>query len=155
MPYNLTDEDLASLSVEQLLQLSDANIKMSRRLDGEMVRRGLVTAGRTPFQADRERAERTWVWPKSWGPFHRHFGSDAVHRDGSPECDQPGTPRRVFVFDGEYLDEHERYVAAWAVQRFRDLVPEDLEIGRPGADAALLTRIRDLLWEDANAAHGG
>jgi len=43
MSYNLTDEELESLTAEQLLELSDANVKMSRRLDAEMVRRGLIT----------------------------------------------------------------------------------------------------------------
>lgn len=42
MPYNLTDEELAGLSTEQLLELSDANIQMSRRLDAEMLRRGIL-----------------------------------------------------------------------------------------------------------------
>ena len=68
---------------------------------------------RTPFQIDRDRAEQTGTWPESWGPFHRHFANDAVHRDGGPECDQPGTPRRVYVFDPDALDEHERIVARW------------------------------------------
>ena len=44
MAYNLTDEDLAKLSTEQLLELSSANMEMCRRLDAEMIRRGLVTA---------------------------------------------------------------------------------------------------------------
>ena len=42
MTYNLTDAELARFSDEQVLELSDANIKMSRRLDAEMIRRGLV-----------------------------------------------------------------------------------------------------------------
>jgi len=69
---------------------------------------------RTPWQIDRDRAERTGKWPESWGPYHRHFANDAVHRDGGPECDQPGTPRRVYVFDPDALDEHEAIVARWA-----------------------------------------
>jgi hypothetical protein len=69
--------------------------------------------GRTPFQADRDTTERTGKWPANWGPYHRHFASDAVHRDGGPECDQPGTPRRVYVFDPDALDEHEAIVARW------------------------------------------
>jgi len=36
--------------------------------------------------------------------------------DGGPECDQPGTPRRVYVFDPDALDAHERAVARWAVE---------------------------------------
>jgi hypothetical protein len=68
----------------------------------------------TPWQADRAEAERTGNW--SWGPFHRHFANAAIHRDGGPECDQPGTPRRVYVFDDEYLHEHELAVARWAIE---------------------------------------
>lgn len=67
----------------------------------------------TPWQIARDNAEETGTWPEAWGPFHRHFANDAVHRDGGPECDQPGTPRRVYVFDPEFLDEHERKVARW------------------------------------------
>jgi len=72
------------------------------------------TDDRTPFQADRDNAERAGKWREGWGPFHRHFASDAIHRDGGPECDQPGTPRRVYVFDPEHLSEHEAVVARWA-----------------------------------------
>ena len=82
-------------------------------------RTGVSEPDQAPFRADRDRAERTGTWPESWGPYHRHFGSDAVHRDGGPECDQPGTPRRVYVFDPDALDEHEAAVAAWAVERYR------------------------------------
>lgn len=72
---------------------------------------------RTPFQDDRDRAERTGTWPEGWGPFHRHFASGAIHRDGGPECDQPGTPRRVYVFDDDVLDAHERAVARWGTEQ--------------------------------------
>ena len=68
----------------------------------------------TPWQIDRDNAERSGELSEGWGPFHRHFASDAVHRDGGPECDQPGTSRRVYVFDAEDLDAHERIVARWA-----------------------------------------
>jgi hypothetical protein len=71
---------------------------------------------RTPWQADRARVEASGKWPPSWGPFHRHFANDAVHRDGGQECDQPGTPRRVYVFDDDYLHAHELAVARWAIQ---------------------------------------
>lgn len=73
----------------------------------------------TPWQAARDEAERTGAWQDGWGPFHthhRHFANAAIHRDGGPECDQPGTPRRVYVFDDEYLAEHELAVAQWAVE---------------------------------------
>ena len=70
---------------------------------------------KTPWQADRDRAGETGTWSDDWGPFHRHFANDAIHRDGGPECDQPGTPRRVYVFDPDCLDEHERLVARWAI----------------------------------------
>jgi hypothetical protein len=69
---------------------------------------------RTPWQDARDEAERTGTW--SWGPFHRHFANDAIHRDGGPECDQPGTPRRVYVFDADTLDAHELAVARWAIE---------------------------------------
>lgn len=71
----------------------------------------------TPWQVARDRAEQAGDWPEAWGPHHchRHFASDAIHRDGGPECDQPGTPRRVYVFDAEYLHQHELAVAQWAV----------------------------------------
>jgi hypothetical protein len=70
------------------------------------------TANRqTPEQAARARAERDGARPEKWGPFHRHFASDAIHRDGGPECDQPGTPRRVYVFDPDVLAEHEAHIA--------------------------------------------
>lgn len=69
----------------------------------------------TPWQVARDRAEQDRCWPPSWGPFHRHFANDAIHRDGGPECDQPGTPRRVYMFDEDFLHEHELAVAAWAI----------------------------------------
>ena len=69
---------------------------------------------RTPWQQDRDYAERTGTWPEASRHYHRHFASDAVHRDGGPECDQPGTPRRVYVFDPGFLHEHEVLVARYA-----------------------------------------
>lgn len=66
---------------------------------------------RTPEQVARDEAERSGTLPEGWShTFHRHFCSDAVHRDGGPECDQPGTPRRVYVFDPDYLSEHEAII---------------------------------------------
>lgn len=79
---------------------------------------------RTPWQVDRDKAEETGTWPESWGPFHRHFANDAIHRDGGPECDQPGTPRRVYVFDPDALSAHEATVAQWAAGRLRGRVRE-------------------------------
>lgn len=79
---------------------------------------------RTPWQADRDRIERTGKWPESWGPFHRHFANDAVHRDGGPECDQPGTPRRVYVFDPDALDAHELIVARYAIAHPEQFTPQ-------------------------------
>lgn len=69
---------------------------------------------RTPWQQDRDRVELTGHWPEASRPYHRHFANDAVHRDGGPECDQSGTPRRVYVFDPEYLHKHEMLVARYA-----------------------------------------
>lgn len=69
---------------------------------------------RTPWQKQRDAAEENWD-KDCWGPYHRHFANDAVHRDGKPECDQPGTPRRVYVFDPDYLHEHEMAVARYAI----------------------------------------
>lgn len=77
----------------------------------------------TPWQADRDRIERTGNWPASWGPFHRHFANDAIHRDGGPECDQPGTPRRVYLFDPEMLDAHELIVARYAIAHPDEFAP--------------------------------
>lgn len=71
------------------------------------------TDDRTPWQIDRDYVEETGKWPEGWGPFHRHFASDAIHRDGGPECDQPGTPRRVYVFDPDSLTAHEEAVTRW------------------------------------------
>lgn len=79
---------------------------------------------RTPFEADRDKAEETGRWPESWGPFHRHFANDAVHRDGGPECDQPGTPRRVYVFDPEFLSDHEMAVARYAIAHPDEFAPQ-------------------------------
>ncbi len=71
----------------------------------------------TPWERERNSADTGFAWPQlwGWGPFHRHFCSDAIHRDGHPECDQPGTPRRVYVFDPENLSQHERAVALYAI----------------------------------------
>jgi hypothetical protein len=70
----------------------------------------------TPWDEDRNEAERTGALPPGFTHrYHRHFASGAVHRDGGPECDQPGTPRRVYVFDAEVLSEHELNVARYAV----------------------------------------
>jgi len=88
---------------------------------------------RTPWQADRDRAEEIGNWPESWGPFHRHFANDAVHRDGHPECDQPGTPRRVYVFDPDYLHEHEMIVARYAIAHPEQFVTET-PAGQAGDD---------------------
>lgn len=106
---------------------------------------------RTPWQIDRDKAERTGKWPESWGPFHRHFANDAVHRDGGPECDQPGTPRRVYVFDPEHLSEHEAIVAGWAAGQalaaLRAVVPQDYEADDGyTADAAMLSAVHALLY---------
>jgi len=72
-----------------------------------------VADDRTPWQIDRDYAEKAGKWPEGWGPFHRHFANDAIHRDGGPECDQPGTPRRVYVFDPDSLTAHEEAVTRW------------------------------------------
>jgi len=62
----------------------------------------------TPWDNDRDEAERTGALPFGFlHRFHRHFASDVIHRDDGPECDQPGTPRRVYVFDPDVLSEHE------------------------------------------------
>ena len=64
-----------------------------------------------------------------------HFANDAIHRDGGPECDQPGTPRRVYVFDPDYLSVHEAKVAEWAAGQLT---------------ATLRARVREL-YEEADA----
>lgn len=81
---------------------------------------------RTPWQIDRDNAEEPGQWPDpAWGPFHRHTFSGEIHRDGGPECNQAGTPRRVYVFDPDYLDEHERIVARWAAQHPDQFLPPE------------------------------
>jgi len=68
----------------------------------------------------------TGALPPGWlHRFHRHFANDAVHRDGGPECDQPGTPRRVYVFDPEYLSEHELIVARYAIAHPEQFTPQE------------------------------
>lgn len=97
---------------------------------------GRQHAAMTPWQADRASAERTGAWQEGWGPFHRHFANDAIHRDGGRECDQPGTPRRVYVFDDDYLREHELAVGRWAIahpERFGGEPPG--EAPRPPGDS--------------------
>lgn len=54
-----------------------------------------------------------------WGLRHRHFASSTIYRDGDPNHDCVGTPRRVYVFDAEYLDQHERAVAQAAVAEYQ------------------------------------
>lgn len=50
-----------------------------------------------------------------WGAmFHRHFASNEIHRDGGPECTQPGSPRPVYVFDPDILADHDRRIKAEA-----------------------------------------
>jgi hypothetical protein len=80
----------------------------------------------TPWQRDRNEVERSGTLPPGWlHTFHRHFASDAVHRDGGPECGQPGTPRRVYVFDPDVLDEHELLVARYAAACPEEFFPAD------------------------------
>ena len=64
----------------------------------------------TPEQLARQEAEETGVWPHGSLPYHRHFASSAVHRDGHPECDQQGAQRRVWVFDTYALEAHEAFI---------------------------------------------
>ena len=83
----------------------------------------LANAGddRTPGRSTATKPRNTGTWPESWGPYHRHFASDAIHRDGGPECDQAGSPRRVYGFDPDALDAHEAVVTQWAMRQ----TPED------------------------------
>lgn len=74
----------------------------------------------TPWENDRNETERTGHY--RWGPFHRHFADNEIHRDGGEECTQPGTPRRVYVFDPDILSDHEMAVARYAVAH-----PEEFE----------------------------
>lgn len=51
-----------------------------------------------------------------WGTtFHRHGMSNEVHRDVD-ECVHPGRPRQVYVFDPEYLAEHDAWVVRAALR---------------------------------------
>lgn len=79
---------------------------------------------RTLWEIDRDNAEDRGDLPAAWGPFHRHFASNAVHRDSGAECDQPGTPLRVYVFDPDTLDEHERIVARYGAAHPEQFTPE-------------------------------
>lgn len=89
---------------------------------------------RTPWQIDRDKTEEPGKRPQeSWGPFHRHFANDAVHRDGGPECDQPGTPRRVYVFDPDALEAHERAVARYAIAHPDEFTPPAVRGQQGGA----------------------
>lgn len=42
--------------------------------------------------------------------YHRHFGDYEIHIDES--CTSSSTRTRVYVFDAEYLDEHEAHIRA-------------------------------------------
>jgi hypothetical protein len=89
---------------------------------------------RTPEQIARDEAERPGNWPNELGPpYHRHFANDAVHRDGGPECNQPGTPRRVYVFDPDYLSEHEAFITRRVAEKVREQAGRYLE-ARYGKD---------------------
>jgi hypothetical protein len=80
---------------------------------------------RTPWQIDRDRAERSGALPPGWTHrYHRHFANGEIHRDDGPECTQPGTPRRVYVFDADVLDEHERIVARYAAAHPEEFLPD-------------------------------
>lgn len=78
--------------------------------------------------------------------FHRHFGSDAIHRDGTDDCDQPGSPREVYyVFDPDHLHEHDRYVREKERERKVQVnVSEDL--------APFLAANNRGVWDDAHAS---
>jgi hypothetical protein len=79
----------------------------------------------TPWQAQRNEDERTGALPTGLDArYHRHFASGEVHRDGGPECTQPGTPRRVYVFDDDVLTEHEKIVARYAAAHPEQFLPE-------------------------------
>jgi hypothetical protein len=79
----------------------------------------------TPWQVQRAQAERTGALPTGYTHcYHRHFSNSEIHRDGGPECTQPGTPYRVYVFDDWALDEHEKIVAAYAAAHPDKFLPE-------------------------------
>lgn len=80
---------------------------------------------RTPWQRQRDAAERSGELPTGLTDrYHRHFANGAVHRDGGPECTQPGTPRRVYVFDPDALDAHELAVARYATAYPEQFAPQ-------------------------------
>lgn len=66
----------------------------------------------TPEQEARNAAEADTSLRYADGrpKYHRHFGDFEVHLD--ERCTQPSTTRRVYVFDAEYLDEHEAHIRA-------------------------------------------
>jgi hypothetical protein len=112
-PFTFTTRDSAA-TIAATCGMPGA-VVVGLSVTGRWTSTGRSAPERTPWQADRDRTERTGLWPESWGPFHRHFASDAIHRDGGHECDQPGTPRRVYVFDPDALREHEAHVARYAI----------------------------------------
>lgn len=66
----------------------------------------------TPEQKARDEAERdpTPRYEDGRPKYHRHFGDYAIYTD--EECQNPATPRRVYVFDAEDLDRHEQFIIA-------------------------------------------
>lgn len=64
----------------------------------------------TPEQAARYNAEQDLSTRYADGrpKMHRHFAEYDAHPDEA--CDRPGTRRRVYVFDTEYLDAHEAHI---------------------------------------------
>jgi hypothetical protein len=119
MPTTCPHGNISRVTCNQCGDPTPEQIRAKRRGDSLAARRARKAAERadapTPWEIQRNRIEATGDWPSSWGPFHRHFANDAIHRDGGPECDQPGTPRRVYVFDPDTLSEHERHVAQYAI----------------------------------------
>jgi len=85
-----------------------------------------------------------------WGPFHRHFANDAIHRDGGPECDQPGSPRRVYVFDPDYLKEHEEAIRTNERNALRAKV-EALRFTKSGGYGDALRDVLDLIDGSSDA----
>ena len=82
-----------------------------------------------------------------WGTtFHRHFGSSAIHRDAYPEdCDRGSAGKPVYVFDPDYLAEHDA-----AIRAEKREVPADLERMLDEFAEAAVGFEKYAIWETRN-----
>jgi hypothetical protein len=79
-------------------------------------------AGMTPEQITRQVAESD-PSPRYYDgrpKYHRHFAEYDIHTDEG--CPNPGTRRRVYVFDQDALDAHEAHIRADERAKAYDIV---------------------------------